>query len=183
MTWSQGPNPRASLCKQPLKEVDYAHARYTNQFPTPLSRPTPYPHFLTSGLALAHEFHDPTRLTLANKLNIHHSVNSSTFGNPALLHSMIGFGFLPGVNTLSLIGIIGIIATVAQVAHAYEHSRDFYKSRSRPRPRHADTTTKHRPRNFTLVDRYEGKTFFECVHGVVHPPLSSSMLVPFFYSD
>ena len=84
---------------------------------------------------------------------------------------MIGFGFLPGVNTLSLIGIVGIVGTVAQVAHAHEHSRDFYKSRSRPRPRHADTTTKPRPRNFTLVDRYEGKTFFECVHGAGGRPI------------
>jgi hypothetical protein len=75
---------------------------------------------------------------------------------------MIGF-----LHALSLIAIIAQAAYAHANANAYEHShRDLYKSRAHPHPRHE---AKHRPRNFTLVDRYEGKTFFECVVVPSHP--------------
>jgi hypothetical protein len=69
-------------------------------------------------------------------------------------------GFLPASLALS-VNVLSLIAFIAPVGHAFEHShRGLYKSHTD----HADTTKhKHRGHNFTLVDRYEGKTFFECV--------------------
>ena len=69
---------------------------------------------------------------------------------------MIPRRFALSVEALSLIAI------VAQAVHAHEHShRDFYKA-------HADhsASAKYRGHNFTLVDRYEGRTFFECVWSI-----------------
>ena len=82
-------------------------------------------------------------------------------------------GFLARRNLALSAKALVLVAAIAQAAHAHAHvhkhpHRDLYKA-------HTDHSTnpKHRPHNFTLLDRYEGKTFFECAYSMPLWPLCS----------
>lgn len=147
----QGRNPQGFLMERIFKKTANAGAEPVPPRLLPLPCPQAFTNFTTDTFDLA------TKFAIQSLSGLRHP------------RSMIGF--LPR-SVASSIQALPLIVIIAQVAHAHEHShRRLYKART-----DHSATTKHRTHNFTLVDRYEGKTFFECV--VVHPSSMTSILCP-----